>query len=246
MKSLLVPVEKLQSGDRTAMYTLLQNHFQGITWNAFEIDLEHKNWVILLKDETSNTLKGFSTLNFCKKTVNSEEINVVYSGDTIVDPSAWSSPALPQSWVSAIKFLRHKYAVKKLYWLLICSGFRTYRFMPTFWHNFYPRYNLPTPLEIKNIMGSLAKQYYGDFYQENLGIVRFPYPQTLRKGLIEIPSGREKNPHVQFFANTNSGHRNGDELVCITEFEYDNLTRAGKRMWNTKSSLEIVQDYVLV
>ncbi|NET71879.1 MAG: hypothetical protein F6K62_13385 [Sphaerospermopsis sp. SIO1G2] len=246
MKSLLVPVEKLQSSDRTAMYTLLQSHFQGITWNAFEIDLEHKNWVLLLKDETSNILKGFSTLKFCQKTVNGENVSVVYSGDTIVDPSAWSSPTLPQSWIAAINFLRHHYAVEKLYWLLICSGFRTYRFLPVFWHNFYPRYNLQTPGEIAKIMGSLAKQYYGDFYQENHGIVRFPYPQTLREGLIEVPSGRETNPHVQFFLAKNPGHVNGDELVCFTEINYDNLTRAGKRMWNTKSSLEIVPNYVSV
>ncbi|TAE61944.1 MAG: hypothetical protein EAZ87_00545 [Nostocales cyanobacterium] len=246
MKSLLIPVDKLQSSDRIAMYTLLQNHFQGITWNAFEIDLERKNWVVLLQDETSNTLKGFSTLNFCQKTVNGEKISVVYSGDTIVDPSAWSSPALPQSWVAAIKFLCDRYAVQKLYWLLICSGFRTYRFLPTFWQDFYPRYDLQTPIDIKNLMGSLAQQYYGDFYEETSGIVRFSYPQTLKPGLIDIPSGREKNPHVQFFIEKNSGYVNGDELVCITEFNYDNLTRAGKRMWNTKSSLEIVQEYVLV
>jgi hypothetical protein len=246
MKSLLIPVDQLQSSDRTAMYTLLQNHFQGITWNAFEIDLEHKNWVLLLKNKTSNTLKGFSTLNFCQKTVNGEKISVVYSGDTIVDPSAWSSPTLPQSWVAAIRFLCDKYAVKKLYWLLICSGFRTYRFMPTFWLNCYPRYDLQTPIEIENIMGNLAKQYYGDFYYENTGIVRFPYPQILKEELMEIPLGREKNPHIQFFITKNPGHVNGDELVCITEFNYDNLTRAGKRMWNAKSSLEIVQDYVLV
>ncbi|MEH2150069.1 hypothetical protein [Nostoc sp.] len=47
MKSLLIPVENLQPSDRTAMYALLQNHFQGITWDGFQIDLERKNWVLL-------------------------------------------------------------------------------------------------------------------------------------------------------------------------------------------------------
>lgn len=246
MKSLLIPVEKLQSSDRIAMYTLLQNHFQGITWNAFEIDLERKNWALLLKEDTSNTLKGFSTLNLCQKTVNGEKVSVVYSGDTIVDPSAWSSSTLPRSWIAAINFLRQNYADNKLYWLLICSGFRTYRFLPTFWQEFYPRYDAQTPVDIKEFMGSLAKQYYGDFYEETSGIVRFSLPQILREGLIEIPSGREQNPHVEFFEKINSGYINGDELVCLTEISYENLTRAGKRMWDAKSSLEIGQEYVLV
>lgn len=246
MKSLLIPVEKLQPSDRTAMYMLLQNHFKGITWNAFEIDLERKNWVLLLKDETSHTLKGFSTLNLCQKTVNGEKISVVYSGDTIVDPSAWSSTTLPRSWIAAINFLRQNYAENKLYWLLICSGFRTYRFLPTFWQDFYPRYDLKTPANVENFIVSLAKQYYGDFYQEKAGVVRFPYPQILREGLIEIPSGREKNPHVQFFEQKNPGYTQGDELVCLTEIIYDNLTLAGKRMWESKSSLEVVQDFLLI
>ncbi|MEH1948286.1 MAG: hypothetical protein V7K77_15245 [Nostoc sp.] len=246
MKSLLIPVENLQSSDRTAMYALLQNHFQGITWDGFQIDLERKNWVLLLRDETSNALKGFSTLMLCQKTFLGEKISVVYSGDTIVDPSAWSSTTLPRSWIAAINFLHQHYAENKLYWLLICSGFRTYRFLPTFWQDFYPRYDVTTPTDVKHLMGNLAQEYYGSLYQEASGIVRFPHPQILREGLIEIPSGRQTNPHIQFFEEKNPDYRLGDELVCLTEINYDNLTRSGQRMWKSESSLKFVQDCVLI
>lgn len=248
MECFLVSIEKLKSGDRIAMYMLMEKHFEGITWDGFQSDLESKNWVILLKDETSHTLKGFSTLLLCQKSFLEEQINVVYSGDTIVDPSAWSSTSLPRSWIAAINFLRQNDPNKKLYWLLICSGFRTYRFLPTFWQDFYPRYDEITPVDIKNLMGSLAQQFYGNSYQEETGIVHFPNPQVLRKGLIEIPSGRENNPHIQFFKEKNPGYDQGDELVCLTEVCFDNLTRAGKRMWESESSLswESVDNYYII
>jgi hypothetical protein len=241
MKSLLIPIEKLQPNDRIAMYALLQNHFKGVTWDGFQIDLERKNWALLLQDETK-TLKGFSTLMLSQQTFLGERISVVYSGDTIVDPSAWSSTTLPRSWIAAINFLHQKYVENKLYWLLICSGFRTYRFLPTFWQDFYPRYDITTPTNITKLMTNLAQKYYGNLYQEATGIVRFPDPQILREGLIEIPSGRQTNPHIQYFKEKNPGYRQGDELVCLTEIRYDNLTTAGQRMWQSKSSLEFVQD----
>jgi hypothetical protein len=240
MKSWLVPIAKLHPSDRTAMYALLENHFQGITWDGFLADLDRKNWALLLRDEISNNLKGFSTIMLSQTTFLGEKISVVYSGDTIVDPSAWSSTTLPRTWIAAVNFLRSQYPENKLYWLLICSGFRTYRFLPTFWKDFYPRYNQDTPISIENMMASLAQEYYGDYYDSSTGIVRFNSPQILRDGLIEIPEGRQNNPHVEFFTTKTPGYRFGDELVCLTEICYENLTRAGKRMWDAESSLEIV------
>lgn len=245
MKSWLVPVQKLPLSDRIAMYTLLNNHFKGVTWEVFQADLERKNWALLLRDEITNTLKGFSTLLLRQTTFAGEQINVVYSGDTIVDPSAWSSTTLPRSWIAAVNFLREYYAENKLYWLLICSGFRTYRFLPTFWQEFYPRYDAATPAYVANLIKSLAKEYYGDSYQEATGLVRFPQPQILRESLIEIPTGRQTNPHIKFFEEKNPGYRLGDELVCLTEISYENLTRAGQRMWQSESLLKFDQDSVV-
>jgi hypothetical protein len=112
MKSLLVGVEKLEPSDHAAMYLLLKNHFKGVTWDRFQIDLERKNWVLLLRDENTNALKGFSTLMFSQQTYLGEQISVIYSGDTIVDPSAWSSISLPRSWIATITFLHRQFMAK--------------------------------------------------------------------------------------------------------------------------------------
>lgn len=105
MKARLVRTEKLPLSDRDAMYSLLSTHFEGVKREVFEADLNEKNWVILLEDEDSNTLKGFSTLLMYETEFEGEIKSVVYSGDTIMDPSAWSSSVLSRTWISSVNKL---------------------------------------------------------------------------------------------------------------------------------------------
>lgn len=160
-----------------------------------------------------------------------EPLCVIYSGDTIMDPSAWSSSVLSRAWIAAVNKLRFEYSQGKLYWLLISSGYRTYRFLPTFWKEFYPRYDASTPTHTEELIKFLARDRFGKCYDEVAGVVRFPDPHVLREGLRGIPSERLKDPHIHFFKDKNPGHLQGDELVCLTEICEENLTLTGQRMW---------------
>ncbi|MEB3215297.1 MAG: hypothetical protein VKN72_03420 [Nostocales cyanobacterium 94392] len=231
MNSKLICTEELLPVDVEGMFVLLNNHFQGVKKDVFQNDLDNKNWVILIKDEHTNELKGFSTLLMYNTSFEGETISIVFSGDTIVDPSAWSSSALSTSWISSINKLRCEYCQGKLYWLLISGGYRTYRFLPLFWQQFYPRYDIPTPENILCLMQDLAVKRFGENYNIKTGVVRFPHPHILRDGLRGIPVERLQDPHIRFFQTLNPGHINGDELVCFTEISEENLTRAGRRMW---------------
>lgn len=245
MKSQLVHTDRLLLRDRDAMYALLTTHFEGVKPGVFQADLAQKNWVLLLKDKDSGALKGFSTLLLRAIEFEGETISVVYSGDTIMDPSAWSSSALPRAWIAAINQLRRQYAHGKLYWLLICSGYRTYRFLPIFWQEFYPRYDAATPANMSTLMHFLARTYYKQQYDEATGVVHLTHPQTLRNELKGIPAGRQADPHIEFFQQQNAGYAQGDELVCLTEIRQENLTRAGRRMWFAESTVEQVGGEVM-
>ena len=228
MYSQLVSIQALTSNDGDAMYRLLEKHFNGVTPAIFAADLAEKNWVLLIKD-TLGQLKGFSTLRLYEATLQGESFSVVYSGDTIIDPTAWSSATLPRAWIQAINQMRC--ADQRLLWLLISSGFRTYRLLPTFWQTFYPCYDRPTPAAMQQIMTDLAQQQFGDAYRQDTGIVRFSQPQRLSPILGTVPPERRRDPHICFFEQVNPGHAQGDELVCLTEICAENLTTAGRRMW---------------
>ncbi len=231
MKNRLVRRDELTPDDADAMFLLLDKHFKGAKREVFEEDLINKNWIILLYGEDDNQLQGFSTLLLYNTEFEEDKISVVYSGDTIVDPSAWSSSALARSWVTAVKQLRTRYSEGKLYWLLISGGYRTYRFLPVFGRDFYPRYEMETPDKISRLIHFLAKSRFGESYNKALGIVRFPHPHVLREGLHGIPPERLQDPHINFFQQQNPEHIYGDELVCLTEISEENLTAAGKRLW---------------
>lgn len=224
---------ELAPQEKSDMFRLLAEHFDGVTAEQFARDLAEKNLALLLR--RGETLVGFSTLLSYTTAFDGTNVNVIYSGDTIMSPNAWGTTALPRAWVAGVEALRAELAPGRCFWLLLTSGFRTYRFLPLFWREFFPRFDAPTPSSIKSLINHLALNQFGAQFDSRCGIVRFTRPQKLRAGLNEIPEGRENDPHVAFFLSHNSGWRNGDEMVCLTELSPENLTAAGRRMMTPQS-----------
>ena len=220
----------LSPSEREGAFALLRRHFEGVTPDQFQADLAEKNVNLMLRDSDSGVLVGFSTMLVYETAIDGAPVSVVYSGDTIVDPSAWSSPALPREWIAAVNRLRIDYPNGPYYWLLITSGFRTYRLLSTFWQNFYPRHDAGQSPRQRHILDVIARERFGDRYDVNSGVVRLARPQLLRPHLAGIPPERMSDPHVEFFARCNPAHVDGDELACLCELSEDNLTRAGRRM----------------
>jgi hypothetical protein len=159
-----------------------------------------------------------------------EKLGIVYSGDTIIESDAWGSFQLPKTWIKAVREAGACYDAERQFWLLIVSGFRTYRFLPLFWKQFYPRYDQLTPAAMHKLLDHLAREHFGDSYDATRGTVVFPKPQVLRNSLSVVPASRSGNPHVRFFEKANPGWSKGDELACLCEISDANLTRAGARM----------------
>lgn len=212
------------------MQQLFSEHYELPCPEQFRRDLAEKDQVVLLREECSGTLQGFSTLAIYTTTVQEREIGVVYSGDTIIRPAFWGTPALPSVWIKRVLALASELP-QPVYWLLISSGYKSYRFLPVFYREFYPRYNCPTPPELQAIMDELAQQRFGDQYDPTSGVVRFAGGATpLRPGIADVSEERQRNPHIRFFLECNPGHAQGDELVCLTRISWENLTPAGQRM----------------
>jgi hypothetical protein len=227
--SVVVPRTELTTAQTHEMFALLEAHFEGVTPAQFERDLLEKSHAILLSRDEH--LVGFSTLLVYETEFEQTPVSVVYSGDTIVAPEAWGTAALPRAWIAAVNQLRSTVPRGRYYWLLLTSGFRTYRFLPVFWREFFPCFERATPPESQRLLHHLARERFSAQYDPGSGLVRFTHPQRLRTGLNQIPEGRlASDPHVNFFARRNPHSSQGDELVCLTELSADNLTAAGRRM----------------
>jgi hypothetical protein len=229
LRARVVAVPELTPGEVAAMYRLFEEHYQASP-EVFGRDLAGKGWAILFHDEDAAGLRGFTTLAFHETVVLGQRLSVVYSGDTLIHPAYWGTPALPRTWIKTVLALSAEMC-QPLYWLLITSGYKTYRFLPLFYKEFFPRHDQPTPAATQALLEELARERFGQEYRRELGVVRFEAGATpLRDGVAELTAERLKDPHVAFWAARNPGHARGDELVCLTRIHVENLTAAGRRM----------------
>ncbi len=222
-----------------AMYALFREQFDGVPAEVFREDLGNKAWVLLLHDD-DDALCGFSTMDLYDVDVDGRAVSVVYSGDTVVKSDTWRDSALSYYWMGAIDYLRRLHRKERLYWFLIVSGYRTYRFLPVYSQTFFPRHDRATPPDVQAIMDAAATARFGSNYDPATGIVRLDHPALLKGRFRGIPENRMQDPHIAFFAARNPGHDEGDELVCFAILAEDELTRLGRRMW--KKGRELFPD----
>ncbi|MBO8170882.1 MAG: hypothetical protein H0Z33_03215 [Bacillaceae bacterium] len=231
IKSAILSIHDISEADQNNMYLLLQRYFDGITRENFIRDLREKSRVILLKDTGENAIVGFSNMMVMDFNWKGKIVKIVFSGDTIVDRAYWGSMELPKAWGKLVFSLRETDPGKKWFWFLISSGYKTYRFLPVFFKNFYPCFYKQTPPDIQGLMDDLAAYKYGRDYRKDRGVVRFSHSsERLKEGVAPVTADKLKDPHVQFFIDKNPRHDEGEELVCLCEIHPENLTKAGHRV----------------
>jgi hypothetical protein len=208
----------------------MTRHYSNVNRDVFETDLAEKAWVILLSD-AGGELRGFSTQMVLDAEVGARTVKVLFSGDTIIDRQHWGDSTLAGVWGRLALSLIDADPDVEFYWFLLSKGYKTYRFLPLFFHEFHPRLGLQTPASIEHIRDALGAARYADDYDANAGIVRAgPWQYCLRAGLADVTSERLRDPDIRFFHERNPGHARGDELCCLAPLTRANFTPAAYRV----------------
>ncbi len=220
----VVPVDRLSRPERARMYELLVDHFEGVTEAAFERDLREKQWAIVLRACETGQIVGFSTQTLLHATVAGRGVRALFSGDTIIDRRHWGDTELIRVWGEFALRLADDRPDQPLYWFLISMGYKTYRFLPLFFYEFYPRHDLPTPAREQEILDCFASSRYPDEYDSTRGVISPNSGRVrLRSAIAPIDAHRLRDPHVRFFAHKNQRHDEGEELACIAPLHRANL-----------------------
>jgi len=226
----IVLASSLDAATRLEMWNLMARYFREANRSAFERDLAGKRWAILLRDD-GGAVQGFSTLDLMEADLGGRPVRAIYSGDTIAERSHWGTAALPRAFLRFVA--RHTGADSdeaEWYWFYVCKGYRTYRFLPVFYHHFFPCPARATPRREQAVMDALATRRFGDAYNRSTGVVRVPGDYALRPGVGDVTAERRRDPFVEFFQCRNPGWPQGDELVCLARIGRENL-RARPRRW---------------
>jgi hypothetical protein len=227
----ILPRQAVDAATLREMLALKQRCFLNIDPEQFFADLAEKEQVILIHDD-AGMLQGFSTIRVYRECIGEQAVRVFFSGDTVIVPEHWGTPVMQRCWLTAAMAAQRSEDTP-LYWLLLCSGFRTYRYLPLFFRRFWPCVDEPTPPEVQALLDGLASRRYGERYRD--GVVAIPGGQLVAD-IGAIPPHKRSNPAVRFFEERNPGHASGDELACITRIDPDNFSSAGRKLLAVISS----------
>ncbi len=225
----LVPVAALGVELVEGLYRVYEACYDGGDPRRFRRDLAEKRWVILLRDAESGAVVGFSTQRTTDVVVHGRPVRALFSGDTIIDPGYWGEQALVQTFCGLVGRLLAAAEGRLLYWFLISKGHRTYLYLPTFFHEFFPRHDRSPPPFEAELMRVLGLEKFGADFDASAGLVRQRGPHDRLKPQLDGSAQRRQNPHVAFFLARNPAHAEGEELLCVASLHPDNLRPVVRR-----------------
>jgi hypothetical protein len=215
---------------RRAMFALFSQYFENARFARFLSDLDEKQWVILVYEQGGGLL-GFSTIQCFDMEFEGRQVSFIFSGDTIVDTRGWRLNALAPAFAVFVERFINEHPNSLRYWFLISKGYRTYRSLPLFFIRFFPSFCEATPPLESRLLACAARRKFGQHFNETTGIISYDIPlDYLCEPLQQVASGRDSDPHVKFFLEKNPGFTRGDELACITELSWENLSRRAMRI----------------
>lgn len=217
----IVSCAALDDQTRRAMCELYLSSYEATTPELFHADLLGKDEVLLL--HASERLVGFTTLRVFDARWQGQDIRVVYSGDTVVERAHWGQQSLSQHWIRRMGQIKRQHPDKRLVWLLLVKGHRTYRYLHVFARTFHPREGVHDG-DLAALADHLARRHWPGDYQPASGLVEFvPSRGQLKQDLADPRPDELLRPGVAYFLQRNPGFRQGHELVCVCDVEEANM-----------------------
>jgi hypothetical protein len=204
----------------TELYQLYAGHYTPTSPKVFARDLASKSYCVVVRDP-QDRIRGFSTVAQFSMPTATGAIEVLFSGDTVIDRPYWGEQTLPFKWIEEAGRIKANQPAVPLYWLLITKGHRTFRYLPGFAKTYHPG---PDP-GLRGLGSEIALRTFGRRFDARTGVLRPDpgCPTALRPEFAGLDAARVGNPHVQAFLLQNPGHARGEELVCLCELSADNL-----------------------
>ena len=216
-------VAECDDAERRACFELLDGLFLGITWDEFVGDFEEKDSVMFLRDASTGAIGGFSTVTELEVRVDGEPVSVVFSGDTAVLPDYRKSFALGQELARWFHAAFERHPRRSVSYVLISKGWRTYKILPFFFREFFPRHDAETPPATRALIDTFGESKYGARYRD--GVVRGDGGgPRLRPGGVDAVLPARVDAHTAFFLRANNRYLDGDELVCAARIHPANYT----------------------
>ena len=222
LKSIIKEPDKIIEKEKTEMFLLMHSYYKNVTEENFYNDLSKKDKIIMLMEE--EVLCGFSTQVLLKRTINNKKTNIVFSGDTIIDKQHNNSFALPIAWGKMMFSILNENPTIPLYWLLTSKGYKTYRYLPVFFNNYFPKPFIKLTSFEKKLLLCVGQELFEEKLDTQRWILKAgAKDQHLRPGVADITESKRTKQEIVYFEKKNPGYMHGDELICLARFSENNI-----------------------
>src|SRR6266478_5029259 len=182
MRAETTTVNRLQVCEIGRMFALYSAYFEATNEAIFRADLAEKDYVILLRDAIGE-IKGFSTGVILELNSGETRARAIFSGDTIIHHENWGERTLPLAFAAQAGRIKAQRPEEPLYWFLISKGYRTYRYLSLFFHDYVPRWDLATPQQGQTLLDVLACDMFGSAYDHRTGVIRHEVSRGQLRGV---------------------------------------------------------------
>lgn len=223
LKGKIQPISEFTKEEITVMYRLMSEFYDDTDEQVFLRDFYDKDYCLALYHDKEG-LVGFTTQKLMELDIDGRKIRGIFSGDTIIHKSHWGDIELFKVWADFWFNYAEKY--DEFYWFIICKGYKTYRILPLFWTEFYPRQGHETPEYMQEIIDAYAQKLYPDEYDKCSGVIKYSHTKDkLKAGVADIGEHEMKNKDISFFCEKNPGYIDGNDLACIAKIDRNILKK---------------------
>lgn len=224
LEGIVVPVPELYPSVRRRLFELFQLVQDRADESRFYADLDDKDGVIVLRLGGNGTIYGFSTFKVFEPPPRpgqqGRSPRILFSGDTAVDPQYWGQRELTRTFGRILLRLRCT-STGPLYWLLSSKGYKTYLLLAHYFPQSWPRYDNVMSDEVRDLRDQLGERAFGDAYDVQSGVARLEGTlDRVRDALTPLTEQEMADPDIRFFVESNPGHADGDEMVCLAQLRY--------------------------
>lgn len=220
LRARTVPRLSLCAARRQKMLELMQCCYDGVEPARFFADLEAKHGVILLHSHGTQELVGFSSVRVEKERVQGQQVELIFSGDTVIHPDYWGQKALQAAFGRFILSRKLRHPFRPCLWLLLSKGVKTYALMVNNFPQSFPQPGKTMPPAYKTLCDRLARTWWPDAYDADRGVLHFvPQRDRVKPHLValDVDPDPQALPQVAFFLAQNPGYIQGDELICLAK-----------------------------
>jgi hypothetical protein len=227
-----IPVDALSVDDQEEMLQLMETYYLGVTREQFNSDLDEKDRVIMLRQDSSQgRVVGFSTLMCLDLQVGGEPVKAVFSGDTIVDRRSRCTLGLGLECAKYFVQLMAEHPGCDLFYVLTAKGWQTCRIPGLLFRQYSPSPDQPVNYRHQQVMEAFGARKYPGRYQPTTGLITYSgEAQRLRPGSPEGSIPPRDNPLVDLFVEKNPNYLQGDDLVYVAQIADWNFTGAFKKL----------------